>query len=151
MVEFCEQIGKSIQLLYYPPYHSKYNPRHHWVSACDARFASAIAPIFGHHQHLQAASHHHRTLRRKRGRRCFDRDDEIGNAIAAEVVSLQCGTPAAWWRIGRSNRDRYFAGMGCASAALASTSVSRRAFVNSSDIQVDQLFKEFDYEIATLF
>lgn len=26
MVEFCDQIGKSIQLLYYPPYHSKYNP-----------------------------------------------------------------------------------------------------------------------------
>jgi hypothetical protein len=26
MVEFCDQIGTSIQLLYYPPYHSKYNP-----------------------------------------------------------------------------------------------------------------------------
>lgn len=26
MVEFAEQIGKPIQLLYYPPYHSKYNP-----------------------------------------------------------------------------------------------------------------------------
>ena len=26
MVEFADQIGKSIQLLYYPPYHSKYNP-----------------------------------------------------------------------------------------------------------------------------
>ena len=26
MVEFCDRIGKSIQLLYYPPYHSKYNP-----------------------------------------------------------------------------------------------------------------------------
>ena len=26
MVEFTEQIGKPIQLLYYPPYHSKYNP-----------------------------------------------------------------------------------------------------------------------------
>ncbi len=26
MVEFSDQIGKSIQLLYYPPYHSKYNP-----------------------------------------------------------------------------------------------------------------------------
>ena len=26
MVEFCDQIGKPIQLLYYPPYHSKYNP-----------------------------------------------------------------------------------------------------------------------------
>lgn len=25
MVAFCEQIGKPIQLLYYPPYHSKYN------------------------------------------------------------------------------------------------------------------------------
>ncbi|NER36949.1 MAG: ISAzo13 family transposase [Oscillatoria sp. SIO1A7] len=25
MVEFCDQTGKSIQLLYYPPYHSKYN------------------------------------------------------------------------------------------------------------------------------
>ena len=26
MVEFADEIGKSIQLLYYPPYHSKYNP-----------------------------------------------------------------------------------------------------------------------------
>jgi Rhodopirellula transposase DDE domain len=26
MVTFCEAIGKPIQLLYYPPYHSKYNP-----------------------------------------------------------------------------------------------------------------------------
>jgi len=26
MVAFCDQIGKSIQLLYYPLYHSKYNP-----------------------------------------------------------------------------------------------------------------------------
>jgi transposase len=26
MVQFCDQIGKPIQLLYYPPYHSKYNP-----------------------------------------------------------------------------------------------------------------------------
>jgi len=26
MVEFTEQIGKPIQRLYYPPYHSKYNP-----------------------------------------------------------------------------------------------------------------------------
>jgi hypothetical protein len=26
MVVFCDAIGKPIQLLYYPPYHSKYNP-----------------------------------------------------------------------------------------------------------------------------
>jgi len=26
MVTFCNAIGKPIQLLYYPPYHSKYNP-----------------------------------------------------------------------------------------------------------------------------
>lgn len=26
MVEFCDASGKSVQLLYYPPYHSKYNP-----------------------------------------------------------------------------------------------------------------------------
>jgi Rhodopirellula transposase DDE domain len=26
MVEFVDKIGKSIHLLYYPPYHSKYNP-----------------------------------------------------------------------------------------------------------------------------
>lgn len=26
MVEFSQRIGKPIQLLYYPPYHSKYNP-----------------------------------------------------------------------------------------------------------------------------
>jgi hypothetical protein len=26
MVEFADEIGKQIQLLYYPPYHSKYNP-----------------------------------------------------------------------------------------------------------------------------
>ncbi|HAI68970.1 MAG TPA: hypothetical protein DCM38_05975 [Gammaproteobacteria bacterium] len=26
MTEFAKAIGKSIQLLYYPPYHSKYNP-----------------------------------------------------------------------------------------------------------------------------
>jgi transposase len=26
MVEFCDRIGKPIHLLYYPPYHSKYNP-----------------------------------------------------------------------------------------------------------------------------
>ena len=26
LVSFSDQIGKSIQLLYYPPYHSKYNP-----------------------------------------------------------------------------------------------------------------------------
>ena len=26
MVAFCDQIGKPIQLLYYPPYHSKYKP-----------------------------------------------------------------------------------------------------------------------------
>ena len=26
MVAFCDSIGKPLQLLYYPPYHSKYNP-----------------------------------------------------------------------------------------------------------------------------
>ncbi len=26
LVAFSDQIGKPIQLLYYPPYHSKYNP-----------------------------------------------------------------------------------------------------------------------------
>jgi len=26
MVAFCDAIGKPMQLLYYPPYHSKYNP-----------------------------------------------------------------------------------------------------------------------------
>ena len=26
LVQFADQIGKPIQLLYYPPYHSKYNP-----------------------------------------------------------------------------------------------------------------------------
>jgi len=26
MVEFVDQINRPIQLLYYPPYHSKYNP-----------------------------------------------------------------------------------------------------------------------------
>ena len=26
MVALCDAIGKPIQLLYYPPYHSKYNP-----------------------------------------------------------------------------------------------------------------------------
>jgi transposase len=26
MVQFADTIGKPIQLLYYPPYHSKYNP-----------------------------------------------------------------------------------------------------------------------------
>jgi hypothetical protein len=26
LVELSQQIGKPIQLLYYPPYHSKYNP-----------------------------------------------------------------------------------------------------------------------------
>lgn len=26
MVEFVDSIGKAVQLLYYPPYHSKYNP-----------------------------------------------------------------------------------------------------------------------------
>ena len=26
MVDFADHIGKQIQLLYYPPYHSKYNP-----------------------------------------------------------------------------------------------------------------------------
>ena len=26
MVEFADAIGKPIQLVYYPPYHSKYNP-----------------------------------------------------------------------------------------------------------------------------
>jgi hypothetical protein len=26
MVTFCDVIGKPIHLLYYPPYHSKYNP-----------------------------------------------------------------------------------------------------------------------------
>ena len=26
MIAFCDAIGKPIQLLYYPPYHSKYNP-----------------------------------------------------------------------------------------------------------------------------
>jgi hypothetical protein len=27
MVAFCDAIGKPVHLLYYPPYHSKYNPR----------------------------------------------------------------------------------------------------------------------------
>jgi len=26
MVQFADDIGKPVQLLYYPPYHSKYNP-----------------------------------------------------------------------------------------------------------------------------
>ena len=26
MVDWVDQIGKPVQLLYYPPYHSKYNP-----------------------------------------------------------------------------------------------------------------------------
>lgn len=30
MVEFADHIGKPIQLLYYPPYHSKYNPVERW-------------------------------------------------------------------------------------------------------------------------
>jgi transposase len=29
MVDFVAKIGKTIQLLYYPPYHSKYNPIEH--------------------------------------------------------------------------------------------------------------------------
>jgi hypothetical protein len=41
MVVFCDAIGKPIQLLYYPPYHSKYNPiercwgilENHWNGA----------------------------------------------------------------------------------------------------------------------
>jgi Rhodopirellula transposase DDE domain len=30
MVGFCDAIGKPIQLLYYPPYHSKYHPIERW-------------------------------------------------------------------------------------------------------------------------
>ncbi|MCP4482662.1 MAG: hypothetical protein GY817_07870 [bacterium] len=26
IIEFCDTIGKTVQLLYFPPYHSKYNP-----------------------------------------------------------------------------------------------------------------------------
>ena len=26
MVKFCDTIGEKVQLLYFPPYHSKYNP-----------------------------------------------------------------------------------------------------------------------------
>lgn len=47
IVEFCDRIGKPIQLLYFPPYHSKYNPvercwgilEQHWNGAklADAR------------------------------------------------------------------------------------------------------------------
>jgi len=150
MVEFCDQIGKPIQLLYYPPYHSKYNPRHHWVSACDAHFASAIAPIFGHHQHLQAASHHHRTLR-ERG--VGDASIVTTRLVTRSLLKLRPYS-AALQRLG--------GGLVAATAIaillgwdvqvqLWLAPLFPAAPLNSSDIQVDQLFKEFDYEIATLF
>ena len=41
MVEFADHIGKSIPLLYYPPYHSKYNPVERcWVGKRRSLFRS---------------------------------------------------------------------------------------------------------------
>jgi hypothetical protein len=38
MVQFADAIGKPIQLLYYPPYHSKYNP----IERCWGIFGGAL-------------------------------------------------------------------------------------------------------------
>ncbi len=51
MVEFTDQIGKSIQLLYFPPYHSKYNPiercwgilEQHWNGALLSNVETMLA------------------------------------------------------------------------------------------------------------
>lgn len=51
MVEFADQIGKSIQLLYFPPYHSKYNPiercwgilEQHWNGALLSNVETMLA------------------------------------------------------------------------------------------------------------
>lgn len=51
MVEFADQSGKSIQLLYFPPYHSKYNPiercwgilEQHWNGAVFSNFETMLA------------------------------------------------------------------------------------------------------------
>jgi transposase len=51
MVEFADNTGKSIQLLYYPPYHSKYNPiercwgilEQHWNGALLTNVETMVA------------------------------------------------------------------------------------------------------------
>ena len=51
MVEFADEIGKSIQLLYFPPYHSKYNPiercwgilEQHWNGALLSHVETMLA------------------------------------------------------------------------------------------------------------
>ena len=51
MVEFADEIGKSLQLLYFPPYHSKYNPiercwgilEQHWNGAIFSNLETMLA------------------------------------------------------------------------------------------------------------
>ena len=51
MVQFADDIGKPVQLLYYPPYHSKYNPiercwgilEKHWNGATLTNVATLLA------------------------------------------------------------------------------------------------------------
>ena len=42
MVEFADKTGKSIQLLYFPPYHSKYNPIERCSSILEQHWNGAI-------------------------------------------------------------------------------------------------------------
>lgn len=69
MVEWVDQIGKPVQLLYYPPYHSKYNPiercwgilEKHWNGAkltdCATMLAWAESMKWkGHHPQIELNS-----------------------------------------------------------------------------------------------
>src|SRR5262245_3189830 len=42
MVEFCDWSGLEIRLVYYPPYHSKYNPIERCWSALEKRWGGAM-------------------------------------------------------------------------------------------------------------
>lgn len=42
MIELADKIGRRIQLLYYPPYHSKYNPMEHGWGALEQHWNGAL-------------------------------------------------------------------------------------------------------------
>jgi hypothetical protein len=48
LIEFADRIGLEIRLVYYPAYHSKYNPIEHcWGGARHGSLAAAVGPKIG--------------------------------------------------------------------------------------------------------
>jgi len=45
MIEFADWSGLEIRLVYYPPYHSKYNPIERWWSILEQKWGGALLEL----------------------------------------------------------------------------------------------------------